>query len=335
MDFDLRQLRHARALAEEGSFARAARTLHITQPALSRSIQELERRTGIKLFDRAQGRVEPTALGSVFLAQARDVLGHAEALDREVATLRGTGTGRLVVGSGTYPTAIFVADALAAFLGRNPGVAVRVANDNWVGLIAGLRRREFDFIVAAPPAPDEATDLASVLLTPRQGRFLVRPGHPLMSRPTVTLADVAAFPLVCTSRLNPGITAALLEARAGRGSAGPIPDVACESHEMMRRIVAATDHVLVSVIAANARPIAAGELAVLPLVDPRIASTFAVIRLRERTLPPIADALVDAVVAADRAATEAERLLLAGPSPATIRKPARAVRRREPAAAPR
>jgi DNA-binding transcriptional LysR family regulator len=335
MDFELRQLRHARALAEEGSFARAARTLHITQPALSRSIQELERRTGIKLFDRAQGRVKPTDLGSVFLAQARNLLGHAEALDREVATLRGTGTGRLVVGSGTFPTAIFVADALAAFLARNPGVAVRVANDNWVGLIGGLRRRELDFVIAAPPTPEEATDLATVLLAPRQGRFMVRPGHPLVSQPRMTLADVVAFPLVCTGRLHQGITAALLEARAGRGRAGPIPDLACESHEMMRRIVAATDHVLISPIAANTRSIAAGELTILPIVDPRIASKFAVIRLRERTLPPIADALVDAVFAADRAATEAERLLIAELSSATTRKPARAVRRREPAAAPR
>jgi len=71
MDFDLRLLRHARALAEEGSFARAARTLHLTQPALSRSIQELERRTGIRLFDRNKGRVDLTALGEVFLAHAR------------------------------------------------------------------------------------------------------------------------------------------------------------------------------------------------------------------------------------------------------------------------
>jgi hypothetical protein len=105
---------------------------------------------------------------------------------------------------------------------------------------------------------------------------------------------------------------------------------------MMRRIVAGTDHVLISTIAANARSIATGELAVLPLVDPRIASKFAVIRLRERTLPPIADALVDAVIAADRAATETERMLLAGLATAASRGsagPAR--RRREAAAAPR
>ena len=99
---------------------------------------------------------------------------------------------------------------------------------------------------------------------------------------------------------------------------------------MMRRIVDSTDHVLVSVIAANARAIVASELVVLPLVDPRIGAKFAVIRLRERTLPPIVDALVDAVIAADRAATEAERLLLAGRSPAKPPKRAGAARRRDP-----
>ena len=63
MDFDLRSLGHAQALAEHASFARAAKVLHITQPALSRSIQELERRVGVRLFDRARRGVEPTEAG--------------------------------------------------------------------------------------------------------------------------------------------------------------------------------------------------------------------------------------------------------------------------------
>jgi hypothetical protein len=51
MDFDLRLVRHARALADEGGFAGASRAFHLTQPAPSRSVQELERRTGIRLLD--------------------------------------------------------------------------------------------------------------------------------------------------------------------------------------------------------------------------------------------------------------------------------------------
>lgn len=312
MDFDLRLLRHARALAEEGSFARAARALHLTQPALSRSIQELERRTGLKLFDRGGNRVEPTDLGRVFLAHARELLGRAEALDREVGALRGAGTGSLVVGSGTLPTVMFMAQAVSAFLRRNPRVGIRLVNDNWTALVAALRRRELDFVVAAPPPPGEATGLAVRELSLWQGRFLVRPGHPLLSRPTVALADVAAFPLICTGRLTPAITGRLVEARADRDPGRPVPDVGCESAEMMRHIACTTDHVLLSAAAANAMAIATGELAVLPFTDPLVATAFAIIRLEGRTLPPIAEELVRHVIAADRAAAETERRLSGG-----------------------
>jgi DNA-binding transcriptional LysR family regulator len=330
MDFDLRLLRHARALAEEGSFARAARTLHLTQPALSRSIQELERRTGIKLFDRNRGRVEPTDLGRVFLGHARDLLSRAEALDREVTAMRGSGTGSLVVGSGTFPTTAFMADALAAFLRRNPGVGVRIVNDNWTVLVAALRRRELDFIVAAPPATEESAGIATRLLSPRQGYFLVRPGHPLLSCSPLSLADIAACPIICTSRLSAGVAECLREARKGRGAGRPLPDVACEDNEMMRRIAGATDHVLLAPLASNAHAIAAGDLVVLPCVDPRIGVTFAVLRLEARTLPPIADELIREVIAADRAALDVERVLAARlvASPSGRPAPRRPARRR-------
>ncbi len=311
MDFDLRLLRHARALAEEGSFGRAARALHLTQPALSRSIQELERRTGIQLFDRNKGGVEPTDLGRVFLVHARELLGRAEALDREVTTMRGSGTGSLVIGSGTFPTSMFMAGAVGEFLRKNPGVGIRLVNDNWVALVSALRRRELDFIVAAPPAANEATDLATRGLSARQGYFLVRPGHPLASKRELALADIVAWPIMCTGRLPPAITETLLEARRGHGAARPIPDVACESLEMMAGIARATDHVLLSTLAASAGAIAAGELVALPLVEPRIGVTFAILRVAARTLPPVAGAMMREVVAADRAALVAERALAA------------------------
>ena len=292
MDFELRLLRHARALAEEGSFARAARTLRLTQPALSRSIQELERRTGIKLFDRNQGQIEPTNLGRVFLARARELLGHAEALDREVSTMRGSGTGSLVVGSGTFPTEIFMGAAAGAFLGRNPDVGVRLVNDNWIALIAALRRRELDFVVAAPPVEEESNGLEVTRLSLRQGYFLVRPGHPLLSRPALALADVVACPIACAGQLPATITEVLLEARGGRGAGRPVPDVACDSHEMMRRIVATTDHLMLSTLAANARRSRPASSSRSRSSIRRLATTFAVLRLEGRTLPPIADEFI-------------------------------------------
>jgi DNA-binding transcriptional LysR family regulator len=336
MDFDLRLLRHARALAEEGSFAHAARNLHLTQPALSRSIQELERRTGIKLFDRNKGRVEPTDLGRVFLLHARELLGRAEALEREVAILRGSGTGSLVVGSGTLPTGLFMAEAVAAFLNKNPNVGIRLVNDNWVALVAALRRRELDFIVAAPPPAEESIGLAAQPLSHCQGYFMVRAGHPLLSRRELSLADVAACPIICTGRLNAPVAAALLAARDGGDAGRSTPDFACESHEMMRQIAVATDHVLLSPLAAHAGAVERGELVPLPVVDPRIGVTFAIIRLQARTLPPVAGELIREVIAADRGAFAVARKLagrVRGPVNAHSTDARPTKRRREAAAA--
>lgn len=309
MDFNLRLLQHARALAQEGSFARAARTLHLTQPALSRSIQELERRTGMKLFDRDKGRVEPTDLGRVFIAHARELLGRADALDREVAIMRGSGAGSLIVGSATTPTAMFMGEAVGAFLRKNPNVGVRLVNDTWVALVAALRRRECDLIVAPPPAAEDSTGLAAQALSFSQGYFLARPGHPLLSQRELSLRDIAACRLISTGRLATPLAMLLLSIREGVDAGRSVPDVACESQEMMRHIVAATDHVMLSGLAANTKAIERGELVPLPFVDSRISVTFAIIRLDTRTLPPIADELIREVVAADRAACEVSRRL--------------------------
>jgi DNA-binding transcriptional LysR family regulator len=306
MGFDVRLLRHAQALADEASFSRAARALHITQPALSRSIGELERRTGFKLFDRGRSGVEPTDLGRVFLAQARGLLASADALEREVAALRGAGTGSLVVGCGTYPSSLFVAPALAAFLGRNAGVAVRLVNDNWASLVSALRRRDLDIIVAALPPDQDAAGLEVRRLSTWRARFLVRAGHPLLARGNLSLSDVVAYPIVSTGRLMPGMISALARARDRHAAGRPLPDVGCESVEVMQRIVSSTDHVMIgAAIAAEG-----AGLAVLPFTDPAFAGPFAITRLAGRTLPPIADELAADVIAADRAAFESERRIV-------------------------
>ena len=74
MALDLHQLRQALALLEHGSFVRAAAALHISQPALSRSIQALERNFGNELFLRSASGVVPTDVGRLYLERARDLL---------------------------------------------------------------------------------------------------------------------------------------------------------------------------------------------------------------------------------------------------------------------
>ena len=333
MDFDLRLLRHCRALAEEGSFARAARALHITQPALSRSIRDLETRIGLQVFDRTRSRVVPTDLGRAFLDRAAELLAQAESLARDVAALRGSNTGSLKVGSGTFPSVLFMPQAMTAFLAANPEVDVRVINDNWATLLAMLRRRELDLMVAAAPSAADAVELDVTMLSPRQGFFIVRPGHPLARLDAPTLAEVVAFPLATTSRMGPQLTETIRKARSeDQGSRG-VPEFGCESFTMLKSVVRGTDHVLIATPSIVADELERGELRVLPLVEPLVATSFAVMKLRNRTLSPVAEHLVAAIENADRIVAQADRagearLLRTGIAPGGAREAARPRRAR-------
>ena len=88
MAMELQQLRQVVALAEHRSFVRASAALHISQPALSRSIQNLERRFGSSLFLRSAAGVVPTDLGRLYIERARDLLRMADELESEHAKVK-------------------------------------------------------------------------------------------------------------------------------------------------------------------------------------------------------------------------------------------------------
>ena len=120
MALELQQLRQVIALAEHGSFVRAAAALHISQPALSRSIQNLERRFGSELFVRSSSGVVPTDLGRLYIERARDVLRMAVELDREAVTHGTLGAGRVAVGGGPFPSESVLGPAVVRFVEQFP-----------------------------------------------------------------------------------------------------------------------------------------------------------------------------------------------------------------------
>jgi len=93
MHLALRQLRHVLALDQFRNFARAADALGLTQPALSRSIQLLERSIGAKLFDRDRSRVDPTVIGERLIEQARALVNHASDVEKDLQQVLGLEVG--------------------------------------------------------------------------------------------------------------------------------------------------------------------------------------------------------------------------------------------------
>jgi DNA-binding transcriptional LysR family regulator len=143
---ELRQLEHFVAVAEDGSFTKAARRLNYVQSALSVSVQGLERELGVRLFDRTTHRVTLTGAGEAIVPTARRTLAAVEETLDVAAAFKGVLRGRLRVGIMQAFTYIDVADVLGQFHRLHPGVEIGVhpAAGGTAALLTELRQGTLD-----------------------------------------------------------------------------------------------------------------------------------------------------------------------------------------------
>lgn len=283
-----RRLTHLIALAEEGSFARAAERVHLSQPALSRSIQALEDEVGMKLFDRATRGVAMTAAGRLLAERARRVLFETRCLFRDVELLRTHEIGEVHIGLGPYAAVILLPDLLVEFSRRFPKIKVSIELGDGDSLLAKLRSEQIDFLVTDRRVPPVTPDVTLQRLPRHEGAWFARPDHPLVVRGAVPLAALREFSLVSVSlpAFMKDALHRLLKYRAHE----QIPvQVECNDVAVLKEVVAQTDAVLFATASAVRRDLAAGRLARIPLTNPpRLALEFALVYLAERTPSPAA-----------------------------------------------
>ena len=311
MDFDLRLLRCALALAEHRNFARAAGAIHLSQPALSRAIKELEQRAGTRLFDRTSLGAEPTDAGNVFMEHAPDVMSRASDLGREMNLLTGLETGELRIGAGTYPSNMFLDKAIARLMREHPSVHVSVCNDNWSNLLPLLRKRDLDLAIIEVTAAEEDPEIHVTRLNQHQGHLVMRAGHPLLTvDPSRRLDETWAYPFISTSRFPPALFKELAAALLGPQHAAKLGSkalvsVACESLYMMKCIVRECDAVALLPLNVVAGEIERGELVAIP--GPSwMGAAFGIVRLAHRSLSPLGETFVRMVQQADEELSEWE-----------------------------
>lgn len=302
MDLELRHHRHAIALAEHRNFQRAARTLEISQPALSRSIQELERRMGATLFSRSRAGVEATDVGRIYLAKARAVIAQSSGLEREMQQIRGLEIGELRFGAGVYPSEMFIAKAMARMAKAYPSVKLTSISNSIDTLLQMLRRRELDFVVGDQKTAELERGLRVTPLAWHKGYLVVRAGHPLLAGSALKLRDVLRYPLTLTTRVPPDMLSSFLQGKGGKGAASLLPAITCDSPTMMKAIVAESDAIGLMPMSLIAGEIADGSLVALPIEAPWLGRTFAIVELEDRSLSPSAEQFLRFVREADEAA---------------------------------
>jgi DNA-binding transcriptional LysR family regulator len=212
------QLRYFIAVAEARHFGRAAQSLHISQPPLSRAIRSLEERLGVALFTRNRRRVELTAEGAHLLERARRLTGELERTVQELGAMARGEHGRLRIGFVSLADYGVLPGMLKAFKAAQPGVALALREMLSPEQSAALAAGVLDFGLLLPPVP-ESPGLEHRVV--QRERFLAAlpAGHRLAGgKGKLAMSSLAGEPLVMVPRaIAPGLydIVAGLAARAG------------------------------------------------------------------------------------------------------------------------
>jgi DNA-binding transcriptional LysR family regulator len=313
MALEVRRMRHVIALAEHGSFARAAAALGMSQPALSRSIQSVEREVGSSLFVRTTRGVEPTDSGHVFVARIRQIVQLTEELDRDIVSERGLQSGRVNVGAGPYPAQSVFADALGRFVADFPRIVVRMLMRDWNELTRRLRAREIEFFVAEISTLTAEVDLDVEPLDAHPMYIFGRRSHPIAGRIPIGLADAFAYPFALLTRIPPRALEPIraLQRRWGESAAGrPVfPALEFDSLDAVRKIVLGSDALMVAPLPCLADELERGRLVVLGQ-ESFLTLRYGIVTLRSQPLTAAGVRLRDYVREAERALTEVEQKLI-------------------------
>lgn len=195
----LRHLHTFVAVAQQGTLGRAAETLNLSQPALSKTLNELEQLTGVRLFDRGRLGAHLTLVGEQFLTHAMKVL---DALNTAGQSLNSKeGVSNDIVRIGALPTAALgiLPAVIGQFHKQQKDITLQVATMSNPMLLAALKSGEIDLGVGRMSDPELMSGLNYELLFLESLKLVVRPGHPLLQE-NITFSRVLEWPVVVTPR---------------------------------------------------------------------------------------------------------------------------------------
>lgn len=276
MKIDLHRLRHAATVAHLRSFSRAAESLAITQPALSRSIATLEEDLGLRIFDRGRAGVFVTPAGAELLSGAQRLLAQAEALEHAVSQIRNAASGVVRFGMAPLVASIYLTRLLAALAAAHPGLVLRPLVRKAEELLGALTGGEIESgFVAGPHLPRQEHVSFSIMGSLPVGIF-ARAAHPLVQRASVSANMLRDFPFAASVPELPG------------GNEPPLTaSIVCDNYFLMRELMLSSDTACLMSPLLLREELRAGQVAPLNTgFFPPVNFELCAVRRRGRTLSP-------------------------------------------------
>jgi DNA-binding transcriptional LysR family regulator len=191
-----RQLRHFLAVMDLGSLGAAAQSVHLSLPALSRSLRALEDELRVPLFDRQDRRLRPTPYARNYVERARRIVFDEKEGARSLALMRAGELGPLSFGMGSSVALSLLGPMVLQLLADAPGLRMQTLVQSTDVLAAALRREELDFFIGDVRAAAHDHDLVAEPLYSCTFGWFARKAHPLAGRLRVSVDQLAGYPLI-------------------------------------------------------------------------------------------------------------------------------------------
>jgi DNA-binding transcriptional LysR family regulator len=278
---DVHALRTFVEVARRQGFTRASETLHVTQPAISKTIRALEEELGTPLLYRERRSVKLTDAGRIVLERAQGVLDSVRVIEQEVVELAALRRGQLRMGMPPIVGVTFFPPLLAEFHQAHPGIVLELREEGSHDVEAHVASRDLD--VGAVVLPTDEATFETMPFVHDELRAVLHPSHPLAGRRSLPLRELAGAPFVLY--------------RPEFALHGHILD-ACRRAGFKPSIVSESSHwdFIVAMVAANigvallpqtiCSRLDEREVRAVPVTDPVIPWDVALIWRRDRHLPP-------------------------------------------------
>lgn len=289
----LHQVRAFLAVSQTGSLKAAAEQLHLTQPALSKAIKELEQQYGVALFERSAGGLTLTPYGERLMGYARLMNETARRAKQEIDTMRGVPNGSVTIG--VTPVASLLkslASSLNTFMQRYPEVSLRIVELRPAPLLTHLRQGEVDFAITSQiPVIDSALEWQAVCRIPNV--VVTRKSHPLCNTRSLRTLHQSDW-LTLDSPDDPSTYFYQLFSVNGLTLPSRIRE--CTSMTLARSLIQNADFAALFSTESLDLDYIKNEFAVVPLLDNIPDSVISVVRPKRDIMTQSATALFDGIL---------------------------------------
>jgi len=295
----MRQLRQFLAVVEHGTVRRAADAIHLSQPALTKSLHNLEDELGVQLLTRGPRGVTPTLYGDMLLRHARLLRNESERAVAEIHAVKAGHVGHLRLGVANFSIS-FLPRVIAQLLATTPGLSFEIVDGTYEGLTALVREGVLDAVASGFPMVHRAEDLVHEELVPGEFLIVCRPGHPMVVHKHRSVEVIAQQRWIIPNRPQQIVEFLELTFRSA-GLTPPKPMITSGSMSFLKAVLLEGDFVSALPRSVLRQELQAGTLATIPYPGGPVRTVEGIIYRADAVHPPALFVLIDAIKAENAA----------------------------------